>query len=105
MAVLLHIDPDILNLTARLLSREQILLAEKIRRLRQRVGYLEMSWHGDDAEDFFDAMRRLLLELRQCEQELQKLAQLLTRQADLWLESDQRWAQIYQELHTSRRQE
>ena len=105
MSFLLHVDSDTLYLTAHLLQREQRLLAEQILVLRQQMGRLAMAWQGGDAEEFLDAMRHLLLELMQREREVQELAQILARQADLWLESDQRWAQVYQGLRSPRRQE
>jgi len=103
MSFLLQVDPDTLHLTALLLQQEQTLLAEQILLLRQHMVRLAMAWQGGDAEEFLDAMRHLLFELRQREQEIQELAQILARQADLWLESDQHWAQVYQGLLSLRR--
>lgn len=97
----LHVNPDALHLTAHLLHQEQMLLGEQILSLRRQRVRLAMAWQGDDAEAFLEAMRHLEFALQAHRRTLRDLARLLSRQADLWLESDQRWAQIYRGLRAS----
>ncbi len=91
----LHLDPDSLRLTARALVQDYSHLAEALFTLRVQYYRLEMAWQGGEAQEFLNEFQQMLHRLEIRLDELLTLALTLTRQADLWEESDQRWAGIF----------
>lgn len=98
MSQTLHVDPDLLYLTARRLWQEHLQLADQAYSLRVEINRLEMAWQGGTAEEHIYALRLLLNQLNQKTEELMKFALILSRQAVFWEESDQRWTLVFREL-------
>lgn len=96
--MLFHLEPDALYQTARLLLHEQAYLAEQIARLRLQVARLSLAWQGGEAEEFLQQVGALLTQLERQSREVEELAYLLIRQARIWEENDQTWAQRWREL-------
>lgn len=94
----IHIAPQWLDLTARQLYQEQAMLYEQWRTLRQHAFRLENTWFGPDAEQFARELRLLLGQMEQRLHDLDDLIRILTRQAEHWELSDQRWTREYQTL-------
>lgn len=93
----LHLEPDALYQTARLLLQEQAYLAEQIVRLRLQAARLSLAWQGEEAETFLQDFGRVLTQLERQNREAETLAYLLARQARIWEEHDQTWAQTWRE--------
>lgn len=100
---LFHIEPDLLYQTARLLLQDQTYLAEQIASLRLQAARLALAWQGGEAEEFLHQFNALLTQIERQGREVETLAYTAARQARLWEESDQRWAQSFRESTLARR--
>lgn len=96
---LIHVEPEGLNLTARSLAQEYYFLADRLYDLRRSYYRLEMAWQGGDACEFLFEMNRLIDRMSVQLDQLMDLSLILSRQADAWDESDQRWAWTFREKH------
>ncbi len=101
----LHIEPNHLYLASRTFWQANYQAIDQLFRLRVALLRLEMAWSGGDADDFLADMRTLIQQLNSRVEELLSMSLILSRQADLWDESDQRWSGILRELFTSARGE
>lgn len=98
----LHVEPDQLFLTSRSFWQANYRALDQIFALRAALLRLEMSWTSDTADDFFAEMRPLLQQLSERTEELFSMGLMLSRQADLWAEADQRWSGVYLDFRADR---
>jgi hypothetical protein len=99
---LLHVDPDLLFLTSRTFWRANYRMIDQLFILRQALLRLKASWQGGRADEFFADMNPLLQQLSDRTEDLLSMSLLLSRQADLWDESDQRWKGVFEKFATRR---
>jgi len=95
---LLHAEPDLLFLASRAFWQANYRAMDQLFSLRVALLRLEMAWQGDRAEEFFTEMAPLLPQLSKRTEDLLSMSLVLSRQADLWDESDQRWTGIFRDL-------
>jgi uncharacterized protein YukE len=91
----LHVEPDLLFLTSRTFWQANYRAVDQCFALYVTLLRLEMAWQGDGADEFFAEVRPLLQQLRDQTDAILSMSLILSRQADLWDESDQRWAEIH----------
>jgi len=94
----IHIEPDQLFLASRSFWRANYQAIDQVVRLRSAVLRLELAWSSERAEEFVGEMRPLVQQLHDRSEDLLTLSLILSRQADLWDESDQRWSAIFREF-------
>jgi hypothetical protein len=93
----LHIEPDHLYLASRAFWQANYQAVDQLFRLRVALLRLEMTWTGGRADEFMTDARFLLQQLHQRTEDLIAMSLILSRQADQWDESDQRWMGVYRE--------
>lgn len=94
----LHVEPDQLFLTSRIFWQTNYRAVDQLFALRVVLLRLEMAWQGDNADEFFAEINPLFQQLSARTEELLSMSLVLSRQADLWDESDQRWSGTYLNL-------
>jgi uncharacterized protein YukE len=94
----LHVEPDQLYLASRAFWQANYRGLDQFFLVRAALVRLQMTWIGDHADDYFAEMKPLLQQLVQHNEELLTMALILSRQADLWAEADQRWSGFYREF-------
>jgi hypothetical protein len=94
----IHVDPDQLYLTARLLWQEHLNMIDEIYALRTSMYRLEMAWQGPDADQFTAEMSALIQQFNERAEEVLSLGMILSHQSEMWNESDQRWIWNYRNL-------
>lgn len=94
----LHVEPDELLVTSHALLRASREVHDQLSGLRIALARLEMAWSGNAAaDDFFVEMQPILHQLSRVSEELVELGLILSRQADLWIEADQRWGNLFRD--------
>ena len=93
----LHIEPDQLFLASRSFWQANYLALDQVYALRAALLLLEMSWTSNTADEFFTEARLLLQQLYERNEELFNIGLMLSRQADVWAESDQRWSGVFRD--------
>ncbi|MHA1216704.1 MAG: WXG100 family type VII secretion target [Candidatus Thorarchaeota archaeon] len=96
---ILHVEPEELFLASRAFWRATYETHEQLTVLRMTVARLEMAWSGSAADEFLVEMNSIVRELSRMSEELCEMELLLARQADLWIEADQRWAALFRDSH------
>ncbi len=96
MSTSIHVDPDHLYQTTRTFWQNHLDMADQLYALRTAQYRLEMAWQGGEvSEEYFCEFRLLLQRLNQMAEELLSLGLTLSRQAEAWDESDQRWTSTF----------
>lgn len=98
---LVHVEPDQLYLASRSLWQANYQAIEVLFRLRVTLLRLESTWQGGRAEEYIAESRDLLQLLNARMEELITMSLILSRQADQWDESDQRWSGVYGRFFSS----
>ncbi|MBN2385606.1 MAG: WXG100 family type VII secretion target [Anaerolineales bacterium] len=98
----IHVEPEELRQTSRLLQRGTLDMLDMLDRMRSHARRLEMSWIGGSAGEFHGELEYLLRRLITQADELHLLGTTLQRQADRWEESDFRWAAEFAQLTRNR---
>ena len=91
----LHTEPDLFFLTSRDFWQANYRALDQLFALQVALLRLEMVWQGDNADEFFAEMNPLAKQLADRAEDLFSMSILLSRQADLWDESDQRWQTVF----------
>lgn len=99
MASTLHIDPELLYQASRILVHADDQALDQLFDLRLSMLRLEAAWISPDADDFMAEMKSILVQLREHLEEMLTMSLILSRQADRWQETDQRWAGEYREAY------
>ena len=102
MTDLLHIEPDQLYLASRSLWQGNYQAIEALFRLRVALLRLESTWQGGRSDEYLAEARDLLERLNAHIEELIAMSLILSRQADQWDESDQRWRTVFETFISSR---
>jgi hypothetical protein len=97
VASTLHIDPEILYAASRILVHADDQALDQMFDLRLSLLRLEAAWISPDADDFLAEMKSMVLELHERLEEMLTMSLILSRQADLWQETDQHWAREYRD--------
>jgi hypothetical protein len=97
MSSTLHIDPEQLYQASRTLVHTNDQAADALYNLRLSVLRLEAAWISPQADDYMSEMKTLLLQIRLELDEMLTMSLILSRQADMWQETDQHWAREYRE--------
>lgn len=98
---MLHVEPDQLYLASRSLWRGNYQALEALFRLRVALMRLESTWQGGRSEQFLAEAHALLESLTERMEELITMSLMLSRQADRWGESDQRWSAVFNRFFAS----
>ena len=93
----LHAEPDQLFLASRAFWQANYRSLDRLFALRVALLRLEMTWDSDTSEEFFAEMSPLLLQLNEQMEELFHMGLILSHQADLWAEADQRWSGVFRD--------
>ena len=96
----LHTETDLLFLASRSFWQANYRTLDQLFALRAALLRLEMTWDSDTADDFFAEAHPLLQQLSERNEELFNMGLMLSRQADLWAEADQRWSGVFRNFHT-----
>lgn len=99
MSSTLHIDPEHLYSASRILLHANDQAVDQLFTLHLTLLRLEAAWISPDADEYMTEMKSLLLQLRQRMDEMLTMSLILSRQADLWQETDQRWAGKFREAY------
>jgi uncharacterized protein YukE len=93
----IHVDTEQLHASARETWIAEHQLLEQVLALQAACARLELAWQGLSAEEFSQDMRDLQRRLNLRAAELKELGLRLSREADRWEESDQRWASVFRD--------
>lgn len=94
----IHVEPDQLYLTSHTFFQANYHALEDLYALRSALLRLEMTWTSPSAEAFHHDMHALVQQLDAQIEQLVEMGLVLSRQADRWQESDQRWMAAFREL-------
>jgi uncharacterized protein YukE len=94
----LHIEPETLRESSRLLEAAAVQLLDAETDLRRAAAMLEMAWQGGHSESFINELQTAKTSLQTRTDELYSYTMILLRQADKWDEMDQTWRQQYLEM-------
>jgi WXG100 family type VII secretion target len=95
---MIHVEPEDLQQTARDMWQHSLAMEEALHSLQASSYRLEMAWQGSTADEYAAEFRQLLHQARIKLESLDQLGILLSHQADLWHESDQRWEGEYRSV-------
>jgi uncharacterized protein YukE len=94
----IHVEPDQLFLTSRSFWQANYRALDQVFALRAALLRLEMTWESNTSDDFFVQLHPLLQRLASQTEELFNIGLILSRQADLWAEADQRWSGVFRDI-------
>jgi uncharacterized protein YukE len=91
----IRVEPEHLYAAARSIWQANYVLLDELHSLRVAILRLEMAWQGGDAEEVIGVLNNARAALNARAEELYEFGQRLSRHAESWDESDQRWASIF----------
>ena len=97
----LHIEPEELRTTSRLLERSVLQLLDAERQLQQAAANLDIAWQGGRSDAMVSELHALKRALHARIDELNSQTLQLLRTADLWDELDQHWQNEYDRIISS----
>jgi uncharacterized protein YukE len=93
----IHVDTDQLHAAARETWIAEHQLLEQVLALQAACARLELAWQGLSSEEFSQEMRDLSRQLNLRAAELKELGLKLSREAERWEETDQRWTAAFRD--------
>jgi uncharacterized protein YukE len=94
----IHVDTEQLYRTARAYWQNHLDMVDRIYSLRTTMIRLEIAWQGNASEEFQSEMALLIRRLESRAEDLVAMGLTLSRQGELWDESDRRWTQNYSSI-------
>jgi uncharacterized protein YukE len=91
----IYVDTEQLYRTARTCWQNDLDMVDQVSLLRTTMIRLEMAWQGSTSEEFQSEMALLIQQLDNRAEELVSMGFTLSRQGEIWDESDQRWTRNY----------
>jgi uncharacterized protein YukE len=92
---IIHVEPELMQQHGRNLILAAGAILEQVQALSSSRSQLEMGWQGGASAQFLSELADRLHQMEQQAEQMHAHGLQLIRQAEMWLEIDQRWTSEY----------